>query len=88
MENLHKENLSFTWLDDCVKQIYYFENVILCRANSGKHFAEQEIIDVIGMLNSNLPLACCNIRGLHVCTTIVSDNMFILIYLYRLGNYT
>ena len=42
---------SFIWLDDCVKHIYFFENVVLRRAKYGNNFTEQEMIDMIGKLN-------------------------------------
>lgn len=40
--------ISDSWLDDCVKHIYFFESVVLQRAKKDKNFTEQEIIDMIG----------------------------------------
>ena len=39
---------TFSWLDDWVQHIYFFENVVLQRSKNDKHFTEQEIIDMIG----------------------------------------
>ena len=48
----NKEDLiSDSWLDDCVKHIYFFETVVLQRAKKDKNFTEQEIIDMIGKIH-------------------------------------
>ena len=48
-ELLNRNEISpFSWLDDCVQHIYYYENVILKRAKNDKRFTESEIIDIIG----------------------------------------
>ena len=48
----NKDNLiSDSWLDDCVKHIYFFESVVLQRAKKDKNFTEQEIIDMIGKIH-------------------------------------
>ena len=39
---------TFSWLDDWVQHIYFFENVVLQRSKNDKQFTEQEIIDMIG----------------------------------------
>ena len=43
--------ISDSWLDDCVKHIYFFESVVLQRAKKDKNFTEQEIIDMIGKIH-------------------------------------
>lgn len=39
---------SIMWLDDCVKHIYFFENIVLRRAKYSSNFTEQEMVDMIG----------------------------------------
>ena len=47
----NKDLISDSWLDDCVKHIYFFESVVLQRAKKDKNFTEQEIIDMIGKIH-------------------------------------
>ena len=48
-ELLNRNEISpFSWLDDCVQHIYYYENVVLKRAKNDRRFTESEIIDIIG----------------------------------------
>lgn len=44
----YKQLSSFPWLDDWVKNVYFFENVVLHKAKNNNAFTDQEIIDMIG----------------------------------------
>ena len=43
-----EQSTSISWLDDWVKSIYYFENVVLRKAKQNHSFTDQEIVDMTG----------------------------------------
>ena len=42
---------SIEWFDDRIKNLYFFEKVVLGRAKNDSNFTEPEMVDMIGNIN-------------------------------------
>lgn len=50
-DNIGNDVSSIEWFDDRIKNLYFFEKVVLGRAKNDSNFTEPEMVDMIGNIN-------------------------------------
>ena len=77
---------SIEWFDDRIKNLHFFEKVVLGRAKNDSNFTEPEMVDMIGNKSSYNINIIFQIRNIKHYTRFHNTNIHAYFVKFRLGD--